>query len=60
MQVQTLCRSGGTPADNFGSNHAISQTMTGALTIYEQEPTDTVDWTAAKINATEVGLKISG
>lgn len=58
MSVRTLCRSGGTPADNEGSNFSLSQTKKGALTIHEQEPTDTVDWTAAKINASEPGLKI--
>ena len=59
MKVRTMCRSGTTPTDNEGADFAISQTMKGALTIYEQEPTDTVDWTAAKINAAEFGLKIS-
>lgn len=60
MKVRTLCRSGTTPADNEGNDLALSQTMKGAVTIHEQEPTDTVDWTAAKINAAEFGLKVSG
>lgn len=59
MNVQTLCRSGITPADNFGSNFALSQTMKGAITIHEKEPTDDVAWTAAKINAAEFGLKVA-
>jgi len=58
MNVQTLCRSGITPADNFGSNFALSQTMKGAITIHEKE-TDDVAWTAAKVNAAEFGLKVA-
>ncbi len=60
MAVRTLCRSGTTPADNEGNSFQLSQTMKGAMTIYEQEPTDTVAWTAAKVNAAEFGLKVQG
>lgn len=58
MNVRTLCRSGTVPTDNEGSDFAISQTMRGALTIHEQEPTDSVAWTQSKINAAEFGIKV--
>lgn len=57
LTVRALVRSGVTPADNEGASHTLSQTMTGNLEIWEQEPEDAVDWTAAKINAAEFGVK---
>lgn len=58
MAVRPLSRSGATPADNEGDDFILSQTMKGAMQIWEQEPTDTVAWDASKINAAEFGLKI--
>ena len=58
MNVRTLMISGAVPAETEGSDLALSQTMQGAISIYDQEPIDAVSWTAAKINAAEFGLKI--
>jgi hypothetical protein len=58
MNVRTLCRSGATPADNEGSDFALTSTYKAAMTIHEQEPTDTVAWTASKVNAAEFGIKV--
>ena len=53
-----VSRSGGTPTDNDGSGHSVTQTMKAMSHIFEQEPTDAVDWTSAKINSAEFGYKI--
>lgn len=58
MTVRNLCRSGATPTDNEGASLTLSQSDQMAIDVWEQEPTDTVDWTAAKINAAEFGIKV--
>jgi len=58
MNVRTICKSGTILTENEGTSFALSQTMKGAMTVYEREPTDSVAWTAAKINAAEFGLKV--
>ena len=58
MKVRPLSRSGGTPVDNEGDDFNITTSIKIASHIFEQEPTDSVAWTAAKINAAEFGLKI--
>jgi hypothetical protein len=58
MKVRTITKSGTVLTENEGSDFTLSQTMKGAMTIHEQEPTDSVAWTAAKINAAEFGLKV--
>lgn len=55
---RTLCRSGTTPADNEGSSVLISPSLIALSTIHEQEPTDSVDWTTARLNASEFGIKV--
>ena len=58
MSVRPIVRSGGTPADNEGDSYTLSQTLKAAMHIFEQEPTDAVDWTTAKIDAAEFGVKV--
>jgi len=58
MNVRTLLRSGGTPADTEGSSVVLSQTMTGIQTTYDREPIDSVAWTTTNINNAEFGIKV--
>lgn len=58
MTVRPLSRSGAAPVDNEGGDYILSQIMRASMHMFEEEPADSVGWTAAKINAAEFGLKI--
>lgn len=58
INVRGISRSGATPADNEGSDFALSQTVKAAMDIFEKEPTDDVAWDVAKVNAAEFGIKV--
>lgn len=58
MSVRNLLISGTSPTETEGASLALSQTMQGNITVYDKEPVDDVAWTAAKVNAAEIGLKV--
>lgn len=58
LTVRPIIRSGATPANNEGPDLEISQTLKSSIGIWDKEPTDDVNWTEAKINAAEFGLKV--
>lgn len=59
-EVRLLCLSGTVPTENEGLSYSLPQGGAYAYlgATYEQEPTDSVAWTSAKINAAEFGLKV--
>ena len=55
--MRSLVYSGTVPAEVEGSDFTTTATPKAMMTVHEQEPTDTVDWTASKVNAAEFGYK---
>lgn len=58
IAVRPMAISGSTPAETEGDDYILSQTIKGAMHIFEKEPVDDVDWTVASVNSAEFGIKI--
>jgi hypothetical protein len=55
--IATVIKSGATPTETVGSDVALSTSWTYYNKIYNNEPVDNVAWTAAKLDALQIGAK---